>query len=67
MWSELLIGTISIPVGFFSIYQLGKCSARWSLNNNLKHLNKHKELYEKEIKEHNEALKQLDNLVCFSY
>jgi hypothetical protein len=67
MWSEVIIGSVSVPFVWVGLYQLGRCSTRWRLKNNINEMQKQKELWEEEIKEQQEALEQLDKFVMFSY
>tara|TARA_R110001592_G_scaffold162044_1_gene394980 strand:+ start:83 stop:286 length:204 start_codon:yes stop_codon:yes gene_type:complete len=67
MWSEVLIGSVSVPFLWVGLYQLGRWSSRVRITNNIKEMEKRKEDWDKEILEQKEALKQLDNLLHFSY
>ena len=62
MWSEILIGCVSVPVVWGSIFHLGKWSSRVRINKNIKDMEIKKEDLVKEIDEQKEALDLLDRI-----
>ena len=67
MWSEILIGCVSVPVIWGSLFHLGRWSSRVRITNNIKEMEKKKENWDSQINEQKEALDLLDSICHFTY
>tara|TARA_R110002073_G_scaffold209394_1_gene369913 strand:+ start:1997 stop:2197 length:201 start_codon:yes stop_codon:yes gene_type:complete len=65
MWSEIGYSLAGVGVLFFSSYELGKRSARFSLNRSIKLLEKDKELLKGHIDEHKKLLDDINKHFIF--
>ena len=66
MWGDfLIIGSISLPVIYVGLFNLGRWSSRVRINNNIKEMEDRKDDFTALINEQKEALDLLDSICYF--